>query len=146
MSQQITNRPLIIFHMKYFLHNVVFRFPNKRNFCSNSLALFLPKFRTVFDGVAKDLKFTSNVDWYNIKRTDLDGASDALDIIKYFFNDSLIDAIITIYPEQTWKLWKFQRVPTGFWKDMKNQRYDFVNSKYFVNFFFLTMKEIIWIG
>jgi hypothetical protein len=35
---------------------------------------------------------------------------------------SRVKAIMSIYPEHDWKLWKFGRISEEFWKDMNHQR------------------------
>ena len=46
-------------------------------------------------------------------------------------NGSLIKALMSIYPEHTWKVWTFKKVPKNYWSDKKNQRifFDWLANK-----------------
>ena len=40
----------------------------------------------------------------------------------YFSQHSISEIVQSTYPEHDWLIWKFRRVPNGFWNDKKNQR------------------------
>lgn len=39
------------------------------------------------------------------------------------YNNSIINALTSIYPEYSWKRWLFKPLPIGFFRDVKNQVY-----------------------
>src|SRR5688572_3840282 len=47
------------------------------------------------------------------------------------YGGSLVKALLNIYPDYNWKVWKFDVIPKGFWKDMTNQRnfFDWVGGE-----------------
>src|SRR5690348_3075708 len=60
-------------------------------------------------------------DWYNIKQGDIhkhDGSS----LLTKYYNGSPSTALLNIYPEHEWMLWKFGSVPSGYWKQKQNQK------------------------
>src|SRR5689334_21955923 len=54
-------------------------------------------------------------DWYNITTDDISkfGGDRLLDT---HFNSSPVKALKTIYPEYDWMIWRFKRVPKGYWE------------------------------
>ena len=34
---------------------------------------------------------------------------------------SLVELITTVYPQHPWQIWKFDKVPGGYWNDKTNQ-------------------------
>lgn len=46
----------------------------------------------------------------------------ASSLLKHQFGGSIRRAITSLFPEVNWKMWKFGNAPSGFWKDIKNQR------------------------
>jgi hypothetical protein len=77
--------------------------------------------REFFDWVYDQLQFSSKDDWYNLSASDiirLGGSS----LLYYHYNNSPSTALMTIYPNHDWKVWKFQKVPQGHWDHMENQR------------------------
>lgn len=41
-------------------------------------------------------------------------------LIKNKYRGSLIKALVAIYPEYSWKIYKFEKVPNNFWEDKEN--------------------------
>ena len=39
-----------------------------------------------------------------------------------YYNSSISTLITSIYPNYNWLIWKFQRVPIGYWEDIKHQK------------------------
>jgi len=75
--------------------------------------------REFFDNLGKKLHIKRWEDWYGVKHseiTDNGGHS----IISHYGN-SFIKALMTVYHEYPWRIWKFNRVPNGFW-DEKSTR------------------------
>src|SRR5271170_6889183 len=76
--------------------------------------------RKFFDWVGKQLGYKSFEDWYNITFEDINkhGGSGLL----HYYIDSPVNALLSIYPDFDWIIWKFHQVPRGCWKDKKNHR------------------------
>src|SRR5260221_6524433 len=69
--------------------------------------------------LGKHLGFKEMEDWYNVTKMDFvkNGGSKLLD------NYGQCSSIVrSIYPEYDWRLWRFERVPKGFWNEKKNQK------------------------
>src|SRR5271170_4757712 len=85
--------------------------------------------RLCFDIVGKQLKLKSFDDWYNITQEDINqhGGRKVLSC----YNGSPVNALLSIYPDFDWIIWKFKCVPQGFWKDKMNQKkfFDWVGKK-----------------
>lgn len=66
------------------------------------------------------LKLTSWEDWHSVPKETIKkfGGSSLLK----FYNGSFIKCLTTLYPEYSWKLWKFEKVPQEFWQDIQNRR------------------------
>ena len=73
-----------------------------------------------FDKLGIKLEFKCMDDWYNVTQEDFNknGGGGLLQV----YGDSPSKALQTIYPEHKWMLWRFSKKPTGFWKDMFNQK------------------------
>lgn len=85
---------------------------------SNSHKLF-------FEKISKELGLKTWQDWYKVKRRDLESKG-ALPVLVYYDN-SHIEALVTLFPHNDWKIWKFNQVPTHFWQQKSNQRKFFEN-------------------
>ena len=77
--------------------------------------------RNFFDRVANSLGLKEKEDWYKVSFTDFVKMGGSA-LLKYHDN-SLTKAIMAIYPEYTWKPWRFQKISSGLWNDRKVQRY-----------------------
>jgi len=74
-----------------------------------------------FDKLGRQLEYSSFSDWYNITKEEVieHGGNNLLSYYEY----SPVKALLSIYPEFDWIIWKFRNaVPQGFWKQKINQR------------------------
>jgi hypothetical protein len=74
--------------------------------------------RLQLDQLSKDLDFKSMDDWYSFGA--LQSRRLALPLEE--FDGSIVYALKACYPDHNWKVWKFAKVPQGWWTDVKNQR------------------------
>eukprot|EP01114_Cavostelium_apophysatum_P019887 TRINITY_DN6524_c0_g1_i1.p1 TRINITY_DN6524_c0_g1~~TRINITY_DN6524_c0_g1_i1.p1 ORF type:complete len:431 (+),score=67.85 TRINITY_DN6524_c0_g1_i1:54-1346(+) len=87
--------------------------------------------RIYLDQVAEELQIIDWESWYHVQPesiVEFGGRS----LLEYYGN-SLIKALETVYPEHSWKTYKFDKVPSGYWKDLSHQRTfleDVVASKF----------------
>jgi hypothetical protein len=76
--------------------------------------------KAFFDSMAKELGVNPSVpdDWYRLKKRDImeRGGSGILN----YYGGSYIKAIMTLYPNNDWKLWKFTKAPSHYWDDENN--------------------------
>jgi len=104
------------------------------------------KQRKFFNWIGTQLGFKSFEDWYNITHRD---------IIKHggrallsYYNNSPMNAVLSIYRDFDWLVWKFNFVPIDFWKEKKNQRkyFDWVGKqlgfKSFEDWYNITKEDI----
>src|SRR5690349_20034692 len=68
--------------------------------------------RGIFNGIMKKLGFKGMEHWYNVTVEDIykNGGKRVLD---YYYNGSLSDALLSIFPEHNWELDKFETKPRG---------------------------------
>jgi hypothetical protein len=95
--------------------------------------------RSFYNWVAKELNITKAEDWYNTTAAQVItlGGSGLLyplnDINDYCirkqYEHSHIKALMAIYPDIPWQVWKFKQVPRGFWASIDNQRQFFLSIK-----------------
>lgn len=80
--------------------------------------------RFFFDWLGNQLGYSTKDDWYKVTKEDVlsRGGKKVLSC----YNDSPIQALQTVYPEHSWIVWKFNRVPHGYWKKRKNSK-DFLD-------------------
>ena len=77
--------------------------------------------RKYFEWLATIKEFTSIADFYSLKASDLiRNYGSSLISQKPYLN--LIQLIKLAFPEYDWVMWKFARVPSGFWESKANQR------------------------
>jgi hypothetical protein len=55
-------------------------------------------------------------DWYKIS-SQMVHQNQGGALLKEYYQDSLAQALLKIYPEHNWQVWRFERTPNGFWKD-----------------------------
>jgi hypothetical protein len=67
--------------------------------------------RKLFDHIAESMNWKKLDEWYNARISTL--KEPAPSIIKNFYNNSLLKALETIYPEYNWLPWRFSVVPEG---------------------------------
>jgi len=77
--------------------------------------------RMFFDSIASEIGIRNLDDWYNIKTSTIVEKGGGT-ILNYYYGDSLSQALITLYPNHEFLLWKFNKVPSTFWKNLDNQR------------------------
>eukprot|EP01114_Cavostelium_apophysatum_P005321 TRINITY_DN1615_c1_g1_i1.p2 TRINITY_DN1615_c1_g1~~TRINITY_DN1615_c1_g1_i1.p2 ORF type:complete len:559 (-),score=129.89 TRINITY_DN1615_c1_g1_i1:334-2010(-) len=74
-----------------------------------------------FDELARTLGIRQWQDWYKISRTKvLEHKGTA--VLKYYPKHSLINALVAIYPERNWEVWRFVESPKNYWDDETNGR------------------------
>jgi len=69
--------------------------------------------RKFFDQIALEKKIQTLEGWYDISSSFIQQRGGASILVKY--NGSLIKALCTIYPENNFQLWKFEKVPQKYW-------------------------------
>lgn len=84
--------------------------------------------RIFFDYLASTLNISNYEQWYSINKTKVEDKG----LIFSCYQKSLTKALQSIYPgtfitscndiEHKWELWRFLKVPVGFWKEKDNQR------------------------
>jgi hypothetical protein len=78
--------------------------------------------RKYFDWLASSLNFKTWEDWYKVKSIPTKLASSC---VHNNYQGWLLYALISIYPEHPWQLWKFARLPAQLWKTPQFQRQAF---------------------
>lgn len=83
-----------------------------------------------FDWLGKKLGIQELDDWYNIPPEQVD-KNGGKGLMVNYFNSSLWTALKSVYPEHDWLMWKFHKVPKGYWEDTANQRkfFDWLGKK-----------------
>lgn len=76
--------------------------------------------REFMDWLGFTLGYTQLEDWYSITTKELD--QNGGNYLLQKFNDSPCDLVQSTFPEHNWKIWMFDRVPNGFWKNKESQR------------------------
>jgi len=99
-------------------------------------------------GWESTLNFKSFEDWYNVTKRDINkyGGSGILSN----YNNSLVNALLSVYPDFDWIIWKFNQntVPQEFWNDKKNQKkfFDWVGEQFrfksFEDWYNITLEDI----
>ena len=76
-------------------------------------------YRHVFDKIGKSLNLKNWEEWYEIGHKEIvqHGGGIALG----FYSGS-IQALMSVYPEYNWQIWKFKHIPSTLWKSQKTQR------------------------
>jgi hypothetical protein len=91
------------------------------------------------DWLGKELNIKSWEDWYKVKASDVQEKGGA-SLLTTYHNNSLSKSLAAvsfykryqkiryvrityeIYPEHPWLIWKFEKVPQGFWDNIEHQR------------------------
>jgi hypothetical protein len=76
---------------------------------------------TCLQKASLELKITDLQDWYKITATTFI-KTDAGRLIRRQYGLTLHQALKETYKEHKWEDWRFQRVPTGLWKNLDTQR------------------------
>lgn len=78
--------------------------------------------RNIFDEVGKKLRIKSLDDWYQVTLATVNSSSDAKGVLR-FYGKSLPKALLAIYPEHSWQLWRFRsRDGFDYFDSEENQR------------------------
>lgn len=76
--------------------------------------------RVFFDKLAEKLGIKSLEGWYGVRASQLHepGLSG---LLTHHYHGSLCKALLHLYPEHEWMVWRFPQVPKGFWNE-RNER------------------------
>lgn len=86
---------------------------------SSNLSTQLSPERTRFEWLATQLDITKLEDWYDVKLAD---AQLLFGPVLDKYDGSLLVALQQLYPEFSWKFWKFSHLPKTHWHDTNRQR------------------------
>jgi hypothetical protein len=77
--------------------------------------------RKYFESVSKDLNLKSLEGWYHVSKSDVSryGSGGPMPL---FYGNSLSVALMELFPEHKWVIWRFSKVPEGFWDKVENRR------------------------
>jgi hypothetical protein len=96
------------------------------------LEKYSPKFwksyenrRKFMDQLSKKLGYVNLEDWYGIKRSSFSKYGGRY-MLKKYYEDAPSNAVMDLYPEHTWHIWRFDPVPRNFWKDVH------LHAEYFI--------------
>eukprot|EP01114_Cavostelium_apophysatum_P002784 TRINITY_DN12484_c0_g1_i1.p1 TRINITY_DN12484_c0_g1~~TRINITY_DN12484_c0_g1_i1.p1 ORF type:complete len:383 (-),score=89.96 TRINITY_DN12484_c0_g1_i1:20-1168(-) len=81
--------------------------------------------RDFFERIAKKLEVKHWEDWYDVDKKEI--ATHGGHSVLRYHNSSLSKALMTAYPEHSWKVWRFRRLDPGFWANKSNQE-DFISD------------------
>ena len=76
--------------------------------------------RQFLDSISKDLKMKTHDDWYKLTAKDIRNKGGYR--LMQIYSGSLYKALQKIYPEHSWKLSEYDRVPVGYWTDVDIQK------------------------
>ena len=74
-------------------------------------------FKNFFDRLSNQLGHKSMDDWYNITQ-DTIIKKGGRQLLNYYYGGSPSKALLSIYPDHDWMLWKFKQVPNGYWDNL----------------------------
>eukprot|EP01114_Cavostelium_apophysatum_P022095 TRINITY_DN7884_c0_g1_i1.p1 TRINITY_DN7884_c0_g1~~TRINITY_DN7884_c0_g1_i1.p1 ORF type:complete len:873 (-),score=176.06 TRINITY_DN7884_c0_g1_i1:3235-5853(-) len=79
--------------------------------------------RSFFLHLGKELKYTDEEDWYQLRRSFVLSKPEGKEILQRF-DGSHVNALFYAFPELKSSLvpWKFAKLPAGYWQDESNQR------------------------
>src|SRR4051812_34176998 len=72
------------------------------------------------DRLADEFGLKSMEDWYNITSKHILESGGSSLLTKY--SDSPSKILQTLYPNFSWKIWNFNRVPHDYWDEVENQK------------------------
>lgn len=107
--------------------------------------------REFFDWLGKQLGYKKLDDRYKVTQEDIKNYG-GRGLLNEYYNSSLTKALIAVYPTQNWMLWRFGRVPKGFWETGANQRefFDWLGQqlgyKELDDWYNVTVEEIYELG
>jgi len=80
--------------------------------------------RALFEHIAKEKGIAHYEQWYSIRvATVLNFSTCSKSVLQRYFQCSLIGALLELYPEIAWQVWKFENIPLHYWEDISNTRY-----------------------
>jgi len=87
-----------------------------------------------FDWLGTHPGFTTLEGWYNVtKRNIVENGGEGL--LKYYYDDSPSKAVLSIYSQHNWMLWRFHLPPRGYWRSLStdklemNRLFDWLSEK-----------------
>lgn len=75
--------------------------------------------RLFFDWLGKELGITNTEGWYHVRTSEVAQRGGG-GLLQNYYNASLYRALSTIYPEQKWMPWRFEKIPHGYWNTKEN--------------------------
>lgn len=72
--------------------------------------------RLFFDWLGKELSITKHEDWYNVTQ-DTICKMGGYCVLSSYYDLDYRKALAAVYPEHSWQVWRFQRVPNRVWTD-----------------------------
>ena len=79
--------------------------------------------RVYFDSIARELRIKSPHDWYKIAKVDVLHKG-AFGIVRRYYGGSLMRALVEVYADYEWQLWRFESPPRSYWEDpLKHRQY-----------------------
>lgn len=77
--------------------------------------------RKYFDWLSEELNITHQEQWYSVNIDSIRKISGSGGILQHFEN-SLVTALLEVYPQYLWLPWKFTKSPQHYWKKKENRR------------------------
>lgn len=74
-----------------------------------------------FDWLGNQLEHKNMDDWYNITLEDI-YKHGGYGLLSAYYNNSPSKALLAVYPEHNWMLWRFSSVPYGFWSKLSVEK------------------------
>eukprot|EP01121_Diplochlamys_sp_Union-15-3_P001783 TRINITY_DN11551_c0_g1_i1.p1 TRINITY_DN11551_c0_g1~~TRINITY_DN11551_c0_g1_i1.p1 ORF type:complete len:459 (+),score=59.77 TRINITY_DN11551_c0_g1_i1:87-1463(+) len=74
-----------------------------------------------FDWLGVTLGYTQFEDWYNLNAEQV-VRHGGKRLLYYYYNGSVVEALLSIYPQYQWKMWNFKQVPYNYWQNVDNHR------------------------
>ena len=69
--------------------------------------------------VYTELEFTGMDDWYKITQRDIRDRGGSR-LLNHYYGNSPSKLLLDIYPDHQWKVWRFQKVPRGYWNRLES--------------------------
>mmetsp|Transcript_26419 Transcript_26419/g.29426 ORF Transcript_26419/g.29426 Transcript_26419/m.29426 type:complete len:173 (-) Transcript_26419:67-585(-) len=76
--------------------------------------------RKQFNCVAEQINIKTFEDWYSVSSSYVSQQPKGRALM-LTYGDSLAKALVIVFPEFNWQIWRFRSVPSGFWKLPWNQ-------------------------
>jgi len=74
--------------------------------------------RAYMEWLGMKLNYKKPEDWYKIRKKDVT----QLSFLNKYYGGSIIKAITSLFPEHHFHLWKFQKKPHRYWRQLENQK------------------------